>query len=379
MAVRGADRILVLVDLRPVYDPDGSGIPKMEAALAALPADYAILLQRHAVRHAEIFNRVRLDLGGGEDHRRTTEELIAASTCETPCRALIEKEFDAGRYNILSSTGELPPKLQGIWGGGYVPPWASDYTHNGNLPCAIAANLIGNMPELMRPYIEYIESLVPWLEINARHFFGARGIVMPSRTSTHGFNNALAPNFAGGFWVAGAGWAAHFFYDYYLYTGDRRFLAERALPFMEKAVQFFEDYLVLGPDGRWIFSPGQSPETTPGNSRSQGPFNATMDVAVAKELLRNTIAASRTLRRNKEKIRRWQRMLDRMPEYMVDERGCLKEWLTQKLANNDNHRHASNLYPLFDGMPEEITRRPDLQAAFNPYFTFEDISGAFAR
>ena len=331
LAIKGADRILIFVDLRPIYDPDKPEMKDMEASLAKLPADYGQLLQRHAKLHGELFNRMRLDLGGGADHQRTTEELLAESTYEKPNRALIEKEFDAARYNIISCTGELPPNLQGVWGGTYVPGWASDYTHNGNVPSAIAANLMGNMPELMLAYTTYIESIVPWLEINAKHLFGARGIVLPSRSSTHGFNNALAPNFAGGFWVGGAGWAAHFFYDYYLYTGDRKFLAEHALPFMEKAALFFEDYLYEGPDGKWVFSPTQSPENTPGNTKSQGTFNATMDVAVAKELLRNTIAASRELGRNQDKIARWQQMLDKMPDYMIDEHGIIKEWLTPRL------------------------------------------------
>ncbi len=370
LSVNGADRVLVFVDLRPVYDPDRSAKDAMEASLAELPADYARLLRRHAKLHGELFNRVRLDLGGGADRGRTTEELLEISGEKHPSRALIEKEFDAGRYNIICATGELPPNLQGIWGGTYVPDWASDYTHNGNVPSAIAANLMGNMPELMRAYTTYIESLVPWLEINAGHYFGARGIVLPSRSTTHGFNNALDKNFAGGFWVAGAGWAAHFFYDYYLYTGDRRFLAEHALPFMEKAVSFFEDYLYEGPNGTWIFSPGQSPENTPGNTRSQGSFNATMDVAVAKELLRNTIAASRTLGRNKDRIARWRAMLAKMPDYLVNENGLVKEWLTPLLANNDSHRHSSHFYALFDGMPDEIADSPALRAAFTRSIAF---------
>jgi alpha-L-fucosidase 2 len=194
--------------------------------------------------------------------------------------------------------------------------------------------------------------------------FGARGVVLPSRSTTHGFNNAFNANFAGGMWVGGAGWAAHFFYDYYLYTGDREFLADHALPFMEKAVVFFEDYLYEGPDGRYIFSPTQSPENTPGNSNSQASFNATMDVAVAKELLRNTIAASRELGRNEARIPVWESMLAKMPDYMIDENGIIKEWLTPRLENRDNHRHCSQMYPLFDGMPEEIARSPELQAAF---------------
>ena len=32
------------------------------------------------------------------------------STFENINRAWLEKQFDAGRYNIICSTGELPPK-----------------------------------------------------------------------------------------------------------------------------------------------------------------------------------------------------------------------------------------------------------------------------
>jgi hypothetical protein len=371
LTVKGADRVMILVDLRPVYDPERPELKNMEEKLAKLPDDYAGLLQRHAKLHGELFNRMRLDLGGGADHQKTTEQLIAESTFEKPNRALIEKEFDAARYNIISCTGELPPNLQGVWGGTYVPGWASDFTHNGNVPSAIAANLMGNLPELMLAYTTYIESIVPWMEVNAKHYFGARGIVLPSRSTTHGFNNALADSFAGGFWVAGAPWAAHFFYDYYLYTGDREFLAKHALPYLEKVAVFFEDYLYEGPDGKWVFSPTQSPENDPGNSKSQGTFNATMDVAAAKELFRNLIAASRELGVNKDRIPGWQAMLDKMPDYMVDERGIIKEWLTPLLTNNDSHRHSSQLYALYDGIPDEIANSPELRAAFRKSIEFK--------
>ena len=115
---------------------------------------------------------------------------------------------------------------------------------------------------------------------------------------------------------------------YYLYTGDREFLASHALPFMERAVLFFEDYLYEGRDGKLVFSPTQSPENTPGNSDSQASYNATMDVAVAKQLLRNTIAASRELGRNEDRIAIWEDLLAKMPDYMIDDHGIIKEWLT---------------------------------------------------
>ncbi len=364
LVITEAEEVLVYLDIDLPSDPEKSRIEEMKAALSDLPADYDTLLRRHAAIHGELFNRMRLDLGGGRDHQLTTEELIAGSTNENPSEALIEKVFDAGRYNIISCTGELPPTLQGVWAGTWDPPWASDFTQNGNVPSAIASMLMGNMPELMLAYTSYIESIVPWLEINARRIFGARGIVLPSRSSTNGFNNAFAPRFAGAYWVGGAAWAAHFFYDYYLYTGDRTFLEEHALPFMESAALFFEDYLIEGPDGRYVFIPTSSPENSPSNTRSQSTLNATMSVAASKELLSNLISASMELGVNREKIPLWQGMLEKMPEYMINNDGAVREWLTPLLEDNYDHRHSSQLYPLFDGMPDEIARSPELQDAF---------------
>jgi hypothetical protein len=364
LVVKGADEVLIFVDIEVNYDPNVSRIDEMKGILNELPVEYEALLERHALIHGEMFNRVRLDLGGGEDRGLTTEELMRKTSDTDPSRALIEKEFDAGRYNIISSTGELPPTLQGVWAGTYSPPWASDFTHNGNVPSALASMLMGNMPELLLAYTSYIESIVPYLEINARRIFGARGVVLPSRSTTDGFNNSFNARFPGAFWVAGAAWAAHFFYDYYLYTGDRDFLAEHALPFMEKAGVFFEDYLIEGPDGKYMFIPCQSPENAPSNTRSQATYNATMDVAAAKELFHSLVAASRELAVNEEKIPVWQEMLAKMPDYLINEDGAVKEWLTPVLQDNYNHRHSSQLYALYDGIPEEIARDPDLQAGF---------------
>jgi len=364
MVIAHAERVLIFVDLAPTYDPDHPQMAALKQRLGELPADYARLLERHAARHGALFNRVRLDLGGGAERGQTTEELLARSTNADLSRALTEKVFDAARYNIISCTGDLPPTLQGLWAGTYVPSWASDFTHNGNVPSAIAGMLPGHTPELMLAYTSYIESIVPDLRVNARHIFGARGIVLPSRSTTHGYNNALAPNFAGGMWVAGAPWAAHFFYDYYLYTGDRTFLAQHALPFMQEAALFFEDYLYEGPDGKYIFSPTTSPENSPSNTHSQGTFNATMDVAAAKELLTNLIAASRELGVNAQKIPVWEKMLTRMPAYMISADGVVKEWSTPRLEDNLDHRHSSHLYPLYYRMPDEIAADPLLQAAF---------------
>jgi len=364
IAINGADSALLFIDLRLLDDATQSQDAALKAALDALPADYDALLASHAELHGELFNRMRLDLGGGDDHKKSTEQLMEENSFENTNLAWLEKQFDAGRFNIICSTGELPPNLQGVWGGHYVPAWAGDYTHNGNVPAAIAANHMGNMPELTLAYADYIESIIPGMEHNAKAYFGCRGVVLPSRSTTNGYNNALTKNFAGGMWTAGAGWAAHFFFDYYQHTGDEKFLADRALPYMEKVALFYEDFTFEGEDGKLVFSPSTSPENWPEGSDSQASYNSTMDIAVAKQLLENLIYASEKLGRNADKLPLWKDMLAKMPEYSIAENGIIKEWLTPRLGNNDAHRHSSQLYPLYDGLPQEIADSPELQLAF---------------
>jgi hypothetical protein len=364
IVVKGADEVLILLSLDVVRDADACLLDDLQKRLTALDADFDMLLSRHAKIHGEIFNRTRLDLGGGQDHNLSSEALIWKSRLGRVNHALLEKEFDAARYAILSSTGELPPTLQGIWTGTWTPPWQSDFTQNGNVPSAVASMLMGNMPECMEAYLGYIESLLPHLRENARKLYGCRGIMLPSRTSAHGYNRHFNEEYIHLFWTPGAAWASHFFYDYYLYTGDRDFLEKRALPFMKESALFFEDFLIEGPDGRYVFNPSYSPENTPRNSDSQACINATMDIALVKELLKNLVAACEELGTDREAVQRWKTMLKKMPDYRINEDGTVAEWTTPKLVDNHRHRHISHLYALYDGLPEEIARNQALQDAF---------------
>ena len=362
--VTGADRLLLFVDIRMLYDPDKSVLEEMKRTLAQLPADYGRLLDEHAKLHGQLFNRMRLDLGGGADHQRTTEELLELSTYENPNRALIEKEFDAARYNIISSTGELPPTLQGVWGGTYVPGWASDFTHNGNVPSAIASYLMGNMPELMLAYTSYIESITPWMEINAKHLFGARGVVLPSRSTTHGFNNAFNPRLRRRHVGRRGGLGGSLFLRL-LPLHRRPGIPGRTRPAVHgesggvlrglsvrragRTVRFFANP-VAGEHARQLelASLLQRHDGRSGRQRAAPQPDLRFPRSESKPGQDPGLGA----------------MLAKMPEYMIDDNGIIKEWLTPRLENNDDHRHCSQLYPLFDGMPDEIAQSPELRAAF---------------
>ncbi len=346
LIINNATEVLLLARVEPSTDMDHSIADAMSSALSTLPDNYEKLLNTHQKVHADLFERVSLDLNATDaDRRKSSEELLALGGGSP---ALIERLFDAARYNVLCATGVNPPNLQGIWGETMTAPWSGDYTTNGNLPVVISHYLQANTPELMLPLFNRLETYMDDFKVNARELYNCRGIHVSSRFSTHGLNNHWDATWPMTFWTVGAAWYSLFYYDYYLYTLDEDFLRNRALPFMEQAALFYEDFLKEEKDGKYIFNPSYSPENHPANSKSQACINATMEIMGANGLLRTVIEASRVLGVNEDKIPVWQAMLAKIPPYELNENGEIREWMWNDLKDNHNHRHASQLFGLYD-------------------------------
>jgi alpha-L-fucosidase len=314
-------------------------MPRVQKSLASVRPDYSRLFAPHAKAHGELFNRVALDLGGGPDGGKATEALLDLAKKEDRLPpALMEKMYDAGRYMLICSAGELLPNLQGIWTGSWEPAWSGDYTLDTNVQAAMASACSANLPELMEGYFRLIESFYPEWQLNAKRIYGCRGFLSNARAS----NTCLMLHWGdweGVFWTAGSGWLASFFSDYAATTADRRFLETRVVPLLKGTAEFYEDFLAgTEKDGRVTFIPSYNPETDCG-------LNATMDIAVAREVLSNLIAACRDLKIEQSNVPKWEALLAKLPAYPVNNGGELTEWPAGTLYAG--HRHHSQLYPCF--------------------------------
>ncbi len=96
---------------------------------------------------------------------------------EGPANAAeIVRNFNAGRYNIISSTyGDHIPNLQGLWAGTWYAPWYASFTANGNLPCAISFFDRGRTPEFNECLLKWLQARLPEMREAAKMHFGARG------------------------------------------------------------------------------------------------------------------------------------------------------------------------------------------------------------
>ncbi len=363
MRVSNADEVLVLIRIDPRFDGEPSGLAAMKTSLGAMDKSYASLLDEHIEIHGDLFNRTKFSLYADEKDKRLHSEEILLKARNTVTPALIEKVFDAGRYNIISATGYNPPNLQGIWSGTWTAPWTGGMTNDGNLAVAISMNLPGNMPELMKGYFDYHKRLLNDYWYSAKTLYGTRGIHVPAQATTTGIDTDFGETWCLTFWTGAAGWVASYFWDHYQYTQDTQFLKWHAYPFMREALLFYEDFLIRDKDGKWLFIPSYSPENNPLNSNSQAAVNATMDIMIAKQLLRNVISAAQVLKVDRERIPHLQRMLKDMPEYGISKEGALREWLWKDLQENFSHRHASQLYALYDEVAPEFRENSSLREA----------------
>jgi len=330
----------------------------MKRNLQRATQSYAHLLAPHARAHAELFNRVSLDLKADTGRGNASEALLKeAVQQQTMSPALMERMYDACRYLTICSTGARPANLQGIWTGTWKPAWSGDYTLDSNLQLEVQSLLSCNMPELMASYFDLVESWLPDCRLNARKFYGCRGVMSNARAS----NTCLLLHWdpwPGEQAVSCLGWLAHFFYDYYLFTGDTLFLAERVVPLLEEVALFYEDLLAGTEDetGHYRFFISYSPE-------HRLHANATFDIAVAKAMLTYLIEASKVIDLKPDKMARWQTMLDKMPPYVINKAGELQEWAWSGTVEDYNQRHHSHLLPLYQFNEFDPTKTPILWQA----------------
>ncbi len=320
---------------------------------------YDVLLGKHEKIHAEMFNRFSLNISSGSKEYMPPEKLLQTSSVGNLNPRLVEELCEAARYELISSTGEIPPTLQGIWGGTWLPAWSGDFTLNGNVPSAIASGLNTSFPEVTEAYMNYMYSMFEEFEANAIGLFGAPGIYVPSRSSSSGSTYHYGEEHPHLFWYAGGGWTSLFFYDYWQYTGDEQYLKEKVIPFMVAAMEFYEFILIKDDQGRYMFIPSYSPELGPLNEPPLA-INATMDVAVLKQLIRNLLTLEVEGYLETDNVAIWTEILDNLPAYEIDDDGDLKEWIWPGYKNDNAHRHASHLYPLFYEVDPDFTDSPEL-------------------
>lgn len=325
-----------------------------EEADALLRTDPDALYEAHVAEFSALMDRTDISLGGEKSALPTDKRLVLFDGSD---RGLYELLFQYARYLMISSSrpGTQATNLQGIWNESPTPPWSSNYTVNINTEMNYYPAEAANLSEMHFPLFDLVERMVKSGARTARDFYGLRGSVCHHNTDLWARTNPVGEKRVGcavwAFWPMSLPWMCAHLYDHYLYTLDEAFLRERALPAMREAARFLLDFMVPDARGYLRVFPATSPENSfIVNGRTQAVAKAaTMSNALARELLKNYVAALSVLKLDEPMRAEAEAAVPRIWPYEVGSKGQLLEWDSEYEEAEPHHRHTSHLYGLYPG------------------------------
>lgn len=388
--------------------------------------DYDTALKAHTAIHTPQYNAVTLTLTGG-DSAKSNEQLLQNQRGKNALHSdLLQRAYYAGRYASLCCSGYSTGRLYGMWTGEWKAGWGSKYTMDANVNLQTAALNSSNIACAPLGYTYFLLRQMPDWEENARNTHGFTD-ALQAPVNSDGDKAVITETcypYPFRYWNAGTSWMLLPLYETYLTYGDmeiplseefslealrsvlsvtetdltdRQLDAIRArgylmlgkdvlLPLLTKSANYWAQLLTpeyyTDADGNiryeagktalregetYCILPSYSPENNPKNYPSPSAANAAIDIAACRSNLEMLCKISRDFAPETD-TEQWEQILNKLPPYLYDETGALKEWACNSFAENNEHRHLSHLYcvwPLAETQEDENLRAACIQAIDN--------------
>lgn len=329
--------------------------------------------------YKQLFDRVSLQLPNTENSfLPTPERMQQIQVSPDPSMAALSYQF--GRYLMISCSrpGTQPANLQGIWNDDMNPAWDSKYTTNINTEMNYWPVESGNLSECSEPLFRMIKELTDQGSEVAREHYGAGGWVFHQNTDLWRVAAPMDGPTWGTFTVGGA-WLCTHLWEHYQYTMDSNFLKD-AYPLIEGSVQFFMDFLVMHPNGKWLVTnPSTSPENFPDGGGNKPYFDevtagyregtticagSSIDMEILYDLFGYYIEASAILGNKNSFVERIKSAREKLVPPQIGQDGSLQEWADDWKSLEAHHRHFSHMYGLYPGKELYEKRTPALIEAY---------------
>ncbi len=368
-------------------DPATITIPLIEAASRL---GWEELYREHYADYSSIYDRVKLQLGE-EYAELPSDKLLEAyrSGDRSAMNKLESLYFQYGRYLLISSSrsGSLPANLQGVWNESNTPPWCCDYHINVNLQMNYWGAYNTNMADTVSPLVDFLDSLREPGRITAKEYYNIvsdeanpeNGWTAHTQCSPFGWT-APGWDFYWGWSTAAVAWLMQNIWEYYEFTGDKKYLAEKIYPIMRESVKFYTQWLIFDEkQKRLVSSPTYSPEHGPAT------IGNTYEQSLIEQLFIDFLQAAEVLDTDAELSAKVREMLPQLKPYHVGRTGLMKEWFEEDEPDFDsskvqkNHRHISHLMGLYPGKQINHSRPELMDAAIATMNDRGDESTGWAR
>ncbi|MDE6386002.1 MAG: glycoside hydrolase N-terminal domain-containing protein [Eubacterium sp.] len=381
--------------------------------------DYDTALNNHLAVYQPQFDAVTIHL---EDSNKSNEELLKEQKGKKQINlALAQRTYYAGRYAYLCCSGYSTSRLYGMWTGEFNTGWGSKYTMDANVNLQTSSMNTGNISGAPIGYTYFILRQLPDWEENAYATHGFTNAIQ-APVNTDGDKAVITETcypYPFRYWNAGTSWMLQPLYETLntygniriplsnefdlnaiksildLTDSDVQTITERGylqleenilLPLLTKSANYWQQLLTpeyytdkngaihyeagkteLNEDESYCILPSYSPENNPSNYPSPSDANCAIDIAACRDNLKMLISVMKDMNPQAETAQ-WQELMDKLPPYLYDDTGALKEWATTSFDENNEHRHLSHLYcvwPLFETQNNDELTAACKQAIFN--------------
>lgn len=371
--------------------------------------DYDAALQNHLDIYQPQFDAVTIELGD-ENTNQSNEALLKEQRGEDELNSeLMERAYYSGRYAYLCCAGYSTSRLYGMWTGEWNASWGSKYTMDANVNLQTSSMNTGNISSAPVGYAYFILRQLPDWEENAYATHGFTDAIQ-APVNTDGDKAVITETcypYPFRYWNAGTSWMIQPLYETLQTYGNINIplsdefsleavssvldlddekiaqineqgylkLEEDILyPMLIKSVNYWEqmfspEYYTsadgtihyeegkseLADDETYCILPSYSPENNPSNYPSPSTANCAIDISACKNNIEMLLDVVQDVAPDTD-TSKWEYMYEKVPPYLYDETGALKEWATTSFEENNEHRHLSHLYgvwPLFEAQDNE--------------------------
>lgn len=371
--------------------------------------DYDAALQNHLDIYQPQFDAVTIELGD-ENTNQSNEALLKEQRGEDELNSeLMERAYYSGRYAYLCCAGYSTSRLYGMWTGEWNASWGSKYTMDANVNLQTSSMNTGNISSAPVGYAYFILRQLPDWEENAYATHGFTDAIQ-APVNTDGDKAVITETcypYPFRYWNAGTSWMIQPLYETLKTYGNINIplsdefsleavssvldlddekiaqineqgylkLEEDILyPMLIKSVNYWEqmfspEYYTsadgtihyeegkteLADDETYCILPSYSPENNPSNYPSPSTANCAIDISACKNNIEMLLDVVQDVAPDTD-TSKWEYMYEKVPPYLYDETGALKEWATTSFEENNEHRHLSHLYgvwPLFEAQDNE--------------------------
>jgi alpha-L-fucosidase 2 len=273
-------------------------------------------------------------------HKEWWHDFWAKSDIRVPDK-ILQKQWYLEQYKFGSAArADAPPiSLQAVWtaDNGKLPPWKGDFHNDLNTQLSYWPAYSSNHLDLEEGYLNWLWDIKPAAERYTRAYFGVGGLNVPGVATLTG--EPMGGWIQYSFGPTVSAWLSQHFYLHWRYTLDRKFLTDRAYPYLSSVAQFLDEFSVKDSNGLRKLPLSSSPEIHDNSPEAWFSQTTNFDIGMIRFVFSKSAELADELGKTSEAAK-WKSILQEWPDFASDSTGLN---FAPGQRYQESHRHFSHL------------------------------------